>query len=465
MSLSQIYRGLATNITRYCPHVPHPKQHEFLSLRSLEALFGGSAGSGKSDVLLMGALAYVHVPDYAAMIIRRTYADLALPGAIMDRSHDWLRGTDATWNDRDKKWTFPSGATISFGYIDTEKDKYRYQGMAVQYLALDELTQIPEQWYRYLLSRVRRDVNARVPLKVRGATNPGGIGHRWVKKYFVDSKDPERIFLPALLEDNPSLDKDSYEKALSRLDTVTHEQLRHGRWIDDSGGAVYEYTDEMNSIDEIPEGLNRHIVAADFGFTDASAFTVLGWRAHDPTVYVLLSYKLRGLTPSECAQELHNLEERFRPHKFVGDIGGLGKGYIEEARKRFRVPIEAADKHNKRGYQSLMSGDLRHGRIKIVKNTCQDLIKELAELPWNEDRSAEAEGFDNHCADSCLYGWRAATAYFNKERIQEPQPGSESFNAEFAARLKKTHFEKVRRSLQGEQRNHLRLIGGLRGHR
>lgn len=464
MSLGKITQGLASSIERYCPKRPHPKQFEFLQIQSFEALYGGAAGSGKSEVLLMGALQYVHDPKFAALIMRRTYQDLALPGAIMDRSHDWLRGTDATWNDRDKRWTFPSGATLSFGYIDNEKDKYRYQGMEIQYLGVDELTQIPEKWYTYLLSRLRRIEGSRIVLKARGATNPGGIGHRWVKHRFVESKTVDRIFLPAKLEDNPSLDAVSYEKALSNLDRVTHEQLRHGKWLDDSGGLVYEVDDALNVIEEEPEGLDRHVVAADFGFTDASAFVVLGWRSHDPTVYVITAYKRTGLTPSECAQELLALEERYKPHKFVGDMGGLGKGYAEEARRRFRVPIEAAEKHNKRGFISLFNGDLRHGRIKFIKNRCPGVLKEMSELPWTEGREKEAEGFDNHESDATLYGWRAATAYYNRERVNQPEPGSEAAVSDFAAKLKAARMVSVKRDLGRQRRDHLRIVG-TKGHR
>src|SRR5882724_12911124 len=138
----------------FSPHKPSPKQAEFLELDCLEALYGGAAGGGKSSALLMAALQYVHVPGYAALLLRRTFADLSLPGAIMDRAHDWLQGTGAVWHGQDKRWTFPSGATLTFGYCETARDVYRYQGMEVQFVGVDELTQWPEQSYRYLLSRL-----------------------------------------------------------------------------------------------------------------------------------------------------------------------------------------------------------------------------------------------------------------------------------------------------------------------
>ncbi len=124
----------------WIPHEPTPKQAEFLLLPDREAFYGGAAGGGKSDALLMAALQYVEVPNYAAILFRRTFADLALPGALMDRSQEWLSGTEARWNERDKTWTFPSGATISFGYLEHENHKYRYQSAEFQFIGFDELT-------------------------------------------------------------------------------------------------------------------------------------------------------------------------------------------------------------------------------------------------------------------------------------------------------------------------------------
>ena len=75
-------------------------------LRHLEAFYGGAAGGGKSIALLMAALQYVDVPGYAAIIFRRSYADLSLPGALMDRAHEWLGSTDAVWHEQIKTWVF-----------------------------------------------------------------------------------------------------------------------------------------------------------------------------------------------------------------------------------------------------------------------------------------------------------------------------------------------------------------------
>ncbi len=215
----------------YIPHDPTVKQAEFLLCQEKEALYGGAAGGGKSDALLMAALQYVKVPQYAAIIFRRTYKDLALPGALMDRAHSWLDTTDAKWSENNKTWHFPSGATLTFAYLATENDKYNYQGSEYQFVGFDELTQFEESQYRYLFSRLRRLSGSRVPLRARVASNPGGRGHEWVRqRYLVEGPEKGRIFVPASLEDNPHLDTYEYEQSLMELDPVTRAQLRNGDW-------------------------------------------------------------------------------------------------------------------------------------------------------------------------------------------------------------------------------------------
>jgi len=94
-------------VTSWIPHTPTPKQQQFLDCGAREAFYGGAAGGGKSDALLMAALAYVDHPGYAAIIFRRSFSDLSLPGALMDRSHDWLGATGAVWNAHEHAWSFP----------------------------------------------------------------------------------------------------------------------------------------------------------------------------------------------------------------------------------------------------------------------------------------------------------------------------------------------------------------------
>jgi predicted phage terminase large subunit-like protein len=289
-------KSVSLKWSKYIPqeHAPHPKQAIFLSLDSREAFYGGAAGGGKSDALLMAALQYVDVPGYAALLLRRTYADLSLPNALMDRASNWLGGSDAHWSAQDKRWTFPSGATITFGYLDTEKDKYRYQGAELQFVGFDELTQFTESQYRYLFSRLRRMQGVNVPLRMRAASNPGGVGHEWVKTRFVSANNNDATFISAKLIDNPSLDQEEYLESLSQLDPVTKAQLLDGDWSARKPGGYFD-RDWFTVIDphELPLGIDKvrfwdcaATAKTDDNDPDATAGCLLG-KDYNNTAYII----------------------------------------------------------------------------------------------------------------------------------------------------------------------------------
>jgi len=259
---------------------PTVKQLMFLSPTVTvrrEAFYGGAAGGGKSEALLMAALQYVDVPKYAAIIFRRTYADLVLPEALMDRAQEWLGQTDAHWNDKAKSWIFPSGATLSFGYLDAEKDKHRYKSAAFQYVGFDELTQFSETQYRYLFSRLRRLKGSDIPLRMRSASNPGDQGHEWVKQRFITENEEDRIFIPATLEDNPHLDVDEYKLSLNELDPVTKQRLKEGDWDVEIEGNLFK-REWFKKVDEAPDGL-RYVRFWDLAATEKTKHNDPDWTA------------------------------------------------------------------------------------------------------------------------------------------------------------------------------------------
>jgi predicted phage terminase large subunit-like protein len=213
------------------PPGPNIKQAQFLVLGELEALYGGAARGGKSVALLMAALQYVDVPGYSALLLRRQFTDLTLAGALLDLSHTVLQGTDAKWRGQDRMWVFPSSAKLQFGYLDNLGHMYRYQSAAFQFIGFDELTQFPEVHYRYLFSRLTRTQGVNVPLRMRAATNPGGVGADWVRQRFiVEGDSSRRRFIPARLTDNPHTDQVAYRASLAQLDPVTRQQLLNGDW-------------------------------------------------------------------------------------------------------------------------------------------------------------------------------------------------------------------------------------------
>lgn len=226
----------------HCPESPSLTQKVFLRTYSLEALFGGAAGGGKSSALLMSALQYVDVPSYSAILFRRTYADLALPGALMDRFLMWIGQTDdVRWNANSYTATFPSGARITFGYLNNAQDYLRYKGAEFQFIGMDEVTEIREADYRYMFSRLRRPASgplSKVPLRMRCASNPAP---NWVRQRFiVEGKSENRVFVPSFLADNPGIDAESYRQSLQALDPIERRRLEEGDWWATTLGSLFD---------------------------------------------------------------------------------------------------------------------------------------------------------------------------------------------------------------------------------
>lgn len=251
-SLAEIPQDSRAPLKKYCPHRPWPKQSMFLKLDCLEAFFGGAAGGGKSDVLLMDALQHVHIPGYSALILRSNYTKLWKAGAIMSRAHAWLHNTDAKWNEQKHRFTFPSGATLEFGFIDNPRDWMNFLGTEYQFIGWDELTEFAlvkgdeNNPYQCMFRSLRKAEGIDVPLKVRATSNPGGRGHACVKEMFItdearlavkDGKHDKvfdapggRKFVPSLVADNPTINPAEYVQQLMHLPPVTRARQMEGDW-------------------------------------------------------------------------------------------------------------------------------------------------------------------------------------------------------------------------------------------
>ncbi len=200
-------------------------------------------------------------------------------------------------------------------------------------------------------------------------------------------------------------------------------------------GLVYPYDPKKNSSAAIPrdDRFWQYVLGIDYGYSDSTAFVVMGWQADDPNVYVVETIEKRGLLAPEAAQIALELTKKYPFARMVGDMGGFGKGYVEEARRRFRLPIVAAEKNNKRGYIELMASDMRAGLLKVFPGNA-GLLEEWAKLPWDEEREMPADGHKDHVADAALYAWRAACHFLEEVRKAKPPKGSiEAFEAEAEA--------------------------------
>ena len=370
---------------------------QFLLCDTEEAFYGGAAGGGKSDALLMAALLYVHYPGYNAILFRRTFSDLALPEALMARSMEWL-GEKARWDAQQHMWTFPCGATLSFGYLDHRTDKYRYQSSAFQYIAFDELTQFQEADYTYLFSRLRRLEGVTIPLRMRSASNPGGIGHAWVKQRFlVEGSSTGRLFIPAKLEDNPHLDQRSYSHSLRQLDPVTRARLLHGDWeILDAGGMFQRYWFPI--VVEYPRG--EYAVR----YWDLAA-TRARTERHDPdwTVGVLMTIldgvcyvldvqraRVTSREKEQLIQQTAQLDEQHGFSRFITYIeqepGSSGVDVIDYYARKVLVGY-AFKGHRTTGSKEMRAAPYASaaeaGNVKLVQGSwIRAYLDELSEYPY-----------------------------------------------------------------------------------
>lgn len=249
-------------------------QTRFLSSPAFEVLFGGAAGPGKTEALVMEALRQINKPKYTAIIFRRTFPMLEAANGIIQRSQEWYPAYGGTYNGSKHYWTFPSsGARIYFGHMQYAKDMLQYQGAEFAFIGFDELTEFERKMYLYMFTRCRA-AGPGIRAYIRSASNPGNLGHRWVKDRFItrdiinqvrwfaadgDGNDVEvpsghpaalsRTFIPARLEDNPDADPDYRQRILASGDPIQIARLLHGDWdADYVEGLIYPNWSSTESV-------------------------------------------------------------------------------------------------------------------------------------------------------------------------------------------------------------------------
>ena len=446
-TLQQVIRPLV-------PHLPSDVQRDFLALDCEEALFGGAAGGGKTDGLLMAALQYVDRPGYTAALFRRNEKDWQQPGSALQLANEWLHGTTARWSPQQSAWVFPSGALIHFGFGSTLKQIIRsYQGSQYQFLGFDELTQWPESFYRYLFSRCRRRSEAiDVPARVRATCNPGGEGHGWVKRRFVadarnvttgtDVRDDIRArnhgqlmpvprvyvsppsdearrlametgvaaqgayFVPAFLSDNPGIDAVDYRSKLLRLDPVTRAQLERGDWDVVSDGTFFKASYFNTIVKQPPGGLNW-VRSWDLAATDKDAARDPDWTAgskqavqrmgnHEVRLYIggVRRFQMdAGDTEREIASTARQdgLSTRILMEQEPGSAGKASvHGFKSRVLAGYAVESERRTGPKEEYWRPVASLASAGGLVLVEGPYMEALIEELTNLPVGHDDQADA---------------------------------------------------------------------------
>lgn len=254
----------------------------------------------------MAALQYVHVPGYAALILRRTFPELQGAGGLLHRSREWLANTDAEWNEQQKTWTFPSGATLRFGHVATEGEMFKYDGQEYQFIGFDELTHFTEAIYDHIgFTRARRNqgmLDIGVPIRTRATAMPIGVGYGWVRERFVVNRKRGVPFVPAKVWDNPGLDVQEYAaNSLSHLPQELREKLLNGDW-DVFIGAAYQLSEQAHFVEPMQAPAHWHrFESMDHGVSAPTAWYL--WTTDTQGNHVILDeyYEVRDTVAKHAA--------------------------------------------------------------------------------------------------------------------------------------------------------------------
>lgn len=421
------------------------KQKLFIDSLAFETLFGGAAGGGKSYGQLVDALLYaLKYPKSKQIIFRRTYPDLER--SLIRVSLELYPRSLAEYNSSKHTWNFTNGSIIDFGYIDNEKDVYKYQSAEYDVIRFDELTHFTEYMYVYMISRCR-GAN-KYPKGLKSSTNPGGIGHGWVKERFIDIGAPNkihecqlteenktvstRIFIPSLLQDNKFLLENDPEYII-RLDNLPKNErdaLKYGDWDIFDGKFFTEFKRDIHVIEpfKIPNDWYRYFVM-DYGLDMLAGY----WIAVD---YNGNAYVYR---------------EVYKPNLLVSQARDLIKSMTDEEIYIYLAPPDMWNRHKETGKSTAdifakggidlykTNNDRAHGwkqmkewlkvykdeqncdtaRLKIF-NTCTNLIRCIPQLV-HSDKNYEDVAKEPHEITHAPDAIRGFCVYWTQEPIFIPK--------------------------------------------
>lgn len=385
------------------PGVPTPRQKEFFDSRARFTAYGGARGGGKSWALrrkLVGMC--LRYAGLSCLLVRRTLPELKTNHVI-----PFLREYDGiiSYSESEKAILFPNGSRISLGYCAVDRDALRYQGQEYDVIAIDEATQLSE--FRFSILKACLRGSNHFPRRMYLTCNPGGIGHSWVKRLFVDrdfrnGEDPKEYkFIPALVYENPNLTNadPEYVRSLESLPPRLRDAWLYGRW-DVFEGQFFPEFDRSRHVCSpalIPRVLNKFI-ALDYGF-DMLAVLLVGVD-ESKNLWVIREYCESGLTLSQAAHRVAELAKGENTEFAVcspdlwnrrQDSGMSGFEIMQSASSEI-PPMRAADDRRIPGWRVLreyLAASEGHPFIRISSD-CKELIECLPALLCDTERTEDA---------------------------------------------------------------------------
>jgi len=428
---------------------PNPgPQTNFLSASEREVLYGGSAGGGKSYAMLADPLHGLNNPNFSGLLVRHTTEELR---ELIQKSQELYPKAipGIKWSERKSSWISPTGGRLWMSYLDKEMDVTRYQGQAFNWLGFDELTQWPTPYaWDYMRSRLRSAHAKELGLYMRATTNPGGAGHAWVKKMFIDpapygqsfwatnietgeeirfpaghSKAGQplfkRRFIPASLFDNPYLaESGDYEAMLLSLPEHQRKQLLEGNWDVNEGAAFPEFNRNIHVVDpfDIPKSWTR-FRACDYGY---GSYTGVVWFAVGPDEQLIVYRELycSKVTAIDLADMILDIEN---------NDGGIRYGVLDSSlwHKRGDTGPSLAEQMIIRGCRWRPSDRSRGSRVAgkneihrrlqvdeyteaprmVIFSSCTNLVAQLPSIPLDKRNPEDVDtNVEDHLYDALRYG-------------------------------------------------------------